>query len=232
MSWVSLGSFHLTQDWQFTLSVTGEIFRIKHLPVIKAENTYLKGVIASVFVDEYKEVNVYEPKRLTYREEKEIFTFFYPSQISNVNLIGFKRLDKNTNIDWIIEAEVYQADNQAGDFDNYLLTRFGDVLMYLINRSGGSSIVSPNSDNFGAKVATVDRLLQSNVGRKHLVIRAADRPVNLYAVKKPDGSPDKFIERVNAGEIFLLPNVGGIYTGEVFVQAIGGDTTISYTEYA
>jgi hypothetical protein len=231
MPWVSLGSFYLTQEWQFTLSVEGEIFRIKHLPITNTD-VYLKGVIASVFVDEYKELNVFEPKRLTYREEKEIFTFYSPTQVNAVNLIGFKRLDRNNNIDWIIEAEVYQADNQAEDFDNYLLTRFGDIMAYLVNRFNGSSSVTPITFNGNMKAATVESLVAANSNRTHLIIRAGDKAINLYASKSQAGSGENLIETVAAQQIFILPNQGGIYKGEVFCKSVGADSTVSVTEYA
>lgn len=234
MPWVSIGSFHLTQQWQYSLSVEGEIFRVRHLPVNNAGDLYLKAVIASVFVDEYQEINIFEPKRLTYREEKEIFTFYSPTQVNTVNLIGFKRLDKN-NIDWIVEVEVYRAENQAEDFSNYLLARFGDttIMDYLIDRNAGSVSVFPQTTNKNIKLATVEILIVSNVSRMHLIVRAGSQAVDLFASKNAtDGKGENFIERVNPHQIFILPNQGGIYKGTIYAQSVGADSTISVTEYS
>jgi hypothetical protein len=230
MSWVTVGSFKLTQDWTFSLSVQGEIFRVTHSPVNNPENLYLKAVIASAFIDEYQEVNIFDPKRLTHREEKEIFTFYNPTVVST-NLIGLKRLDKN-NIDWIINLEVYQADAQSDDFNNYLITRFGDIMEYLVNRSGGNSSVTPTTNTFNPKVATVEKLVPANSNRAYLIIRAMDKAINLFTEKQANGDGKNLIESVKSGEIFILPTGSGIYKGEIFVQAIGADTTISFTEYS
>jgi hypothetical protein len=231
MSWVTVGTFKLTQDWTFSLSVQGEIFRVAHSPVNNPENLYLKAVIASAFIDEYHEVNIFDPKRLTHREEKEVFTFYNPTVVST-NLIGLKRLDKN-NIDWTINLEVYQADAQSDNFNNYLITRFGDIMDYIINRnSSGNSSVVPVSNNFNAKVASAEKMISTNSNRSYLIVRAGDKPVNLFAEKSSDGGGKTFIERINFGEVFCLPSGSGIYKGDIFVQAVGGDTTVSYTEYS
>lgn len=233
MPWVSIGSFHLTQEWQYSLSVEGEIFRVRHLPVNNAGDLYLKAVIASVFVDEYQEINIFEPKRLTYREEKEIFTFYSPAQVNTVNLIGFKRLDKN-NIDWIVEAEVYRAESQAEDFSNYLLARFGEttIMDYLIERTVGNVSVTPKTSDKAIKLATVETLIANNSSRMHLIVRAAGYAVDLFATKAADGKGENLIERVGANQIFILPNQGGIYKGTIYAQSVGGDSTITVTEYS
>jgi hypothetical protein len=196
MSWVTVGTFRLTQDWTFSLSVEGEIFRVTHSPVKNPENVYLKAVIASAFIDEYHEVNIFDPKRLTHRDEKEIFTFYNPTVV-NTNLLGIKRLDKN-NIDWIIDVEVYRADSQQGDFNNYLITRFGDIMDYIINRnSGGNSSVTPVTNDFDAKLATVERMLVANANRSYLIVRASDKSVNLFTQKNTEGSGKNLLERIN-----------------------------------
>lgn len=94
MPWISLGSFYISNEWKFTASIEAEIFRIKHVEVLNPNRQYLKAVIAQAFIDE-GEINVFEPKRLTYREEKEIFIFYFPSGI-NSHVLGFKlRLQKS-----------------------------------------------------------------------------------------------------------------------------------------
>lgn len=230
MSWVTVGTFKLTQDWTFSLSVQGEIFRVTHSPVNNPENLYIKAVIASAFIDEYHEVNIFDPKRLTHRDEKEIFTFYSPTVVST-NLIGLKRLDKN-NIDWIINLEVYQVDSQSNDFSNYLITRFGDIMDYLVNRTGGNSNVTPVTTSFGAKFEDVEKLVPVNQNRAYLIIRTSDKAVNLFTEKLVNGDGQNLIESIKPGEIFILPTGSGIYKGDIFIQSIGANSTVVVTEYS
>ncbi len=231
MSWVTVGSFKLTQDWTFSLSVQGEIFRVTHSPVNNPGNLYLKAVIASAFIDEYHEVNIFDPKRLTHREEKEVFTFYNPTVVST-NLIGLKRLDKN-NIDWIINLEIYKANTQSDDFSNYLTTRFGDIMEYLVNRnSGGNSNVNPVTTIFTGKAVEVLKMTNANPNRAYLIIRASDKAVNLFTEKQANGEGKNLIESIKSGELFILPTGSGIYKGDIFVQAVGGDSIVTVTEYS
>jgi hypothetical protein len=230
MSWVNLGEINLTHDWSFTPPVMGEVFRIIHKPVNNIENKYLKAVIAQGFVDE--KLNIFNPQRLSYRLESEIFTFYFPAGIAQQKLC-LKRLD-DTDIDWIIEAEVYQATNALEELSNYLKARFGEttIMDYLIDRTAASKSVSPVTFTGNMKVATVESLAGANQDRMHLIIRAGDKAINLYAGKSATGNGENLIEKVNPLQIFILPNQGGIYKGTVYCQCIGGDSTVSVTEYS
>lgn len=230
MSWVNLGEISLTQDWSFTLPVMGEVFRIIHKPVNNIDNKYLKAVIAQGFVDE--RLNIFNPQRLNYRLESEIFTFYFPAGIAQQKLC-LKRLD-TTDIDWIIEAEVYQAANALEELANYLKSRFGDttIMDYLVSVSPSSQSVSPTTWTGNTKTTSVDLLVPANASRACLVIRASDRELTLYAARNQDGSGNTLIERIPTGQIFLLPNTGGIYKGNVYCQSKTADSIVSFTEYA
>lgn len=230
MSWVSLGEINLTQDWSFTPPVMGEVFRIIHKSVNNIENKYLKAVVAQGFVDE--KLNIFNPQRLSYRDESELFTFYFPSGIAQQKLC-LKRLDI-TDIDWIIEAEVYQAANPLEELSNYLKSRFGDTTMadYLVSASVASPSVRPTTWSGNTKTATADLLVAENASRVCLVVRATDRELTLYAARNQDGSGNTLIERIPAGQIFILPNVGGIYKGNVYCQSKTVDSIVSFTEYA
>jgi hypothetical protein len=228
MGWVSIGSFNLTREWVFTQPIDAQIFRIKHTAELGSfKNSYLKAVVATAFIDEGQEVNIFEPKRLSYRQEREIFTFYYPAGIRQQTL-AFKRLDK-TDFNWIIEAEFFRADSQQDDFANYLTTRFGEIMFYLIER-GGASNINPNSGNFGAKT-TVERLLEANSNRRALIIRTSNHRVEIYAGKNQDGTGKTLIESVGPNGLFQLPNNNGVYQGDIFVQSKSNESQISYTEY-
>jgi hypothetical protein len=230
MSWLALGEINLTQNWTFTIPVVGEVFRIIHKPINNTENKYLKAVVAQGFVD--NKLNIFNPQRLSYRSESEIFTFYFPSGIAQQKLC-LKRLD-NTDIDWIIEAEVYQAANPLEELSNYLKARFGEttIMDYLISTSAGFQTVTPKTVSFPAKKDTVTPLVPANPNRLHLVVRATTRTISLFTEIAADGSGKNLIESIPAGQLFILPNTGGTYKGDIFCQSAVADSTISYTEYA
>jgi len=102
MSWQSLGLFQVKSDWVLTPSVTSNIFRVSH--VFTNVDTYLKAVIAKAFRDD-RGLNIFHPQRLTSREEKEIFIFYFSDEIATPSL-AFKRLD-NSSVKWFIEIEMF-----------------------------------------------------------------------------------------------------------------------------
>ena len=79
MAWQSLGSFTLTSQWKFTSNVTGEIFRIKHSPILELAGERPRAVIAQSFTDEQNELNTFDTRVLSYREEIDCFTFYINS---------------------------------------------------------------------------------------------------------------------------------------------------------
>ncbi|RAM50397.1 MAG: hypothetical protein C6Y22_17530 [Hapalosiphonaceae cyanobacterium JJU2] len=129
MPWLSLGEITLTQDWQISTPVEGEIFRIRHLSLDNPKKEYLKAVISPAFVDDG--LNILSPKRLTYREEREIFLFYFPSGVASQQL-AFKRLDV-TDIQWTVSAEVFIAESTESDFSNYIVARFAELMPLFSN---------------------------------------------------------------------------------------------------
>ncbi|PAX60040.1 hypothetical protein [Brunnivagina elsteri] len=230
MAWLALGEINLTQDWEFTIPVVGEVFRIIHKPINNTDNKYLKAVVAQGFVDE--KLNIFNPQRLSYRSESEIFTFYFPSGIAQQKLC-LKRLDY-TDIDWIIEAEVYQAANPLEELSNYLKARFGEttIMDYLVSTSSGFRSVFPTTVETMAEFSDVTEIVGRNPNRLHLIIRAGLQEISLFTNIAADGSGLNLIEKVPAGQLFILPNNGGIYKGDIFAQSAVAASDISITEYA
>lgn len=101
MNWQPLGNFTLTEEWQLSIPIKAELFRVTHLSV-PLKQDYVKAVIAQGFKDDHI-VSVFTPQRLTSRQEKEIFNF--SNFINSEKNILFKRLDKATDIIWKIKLE-------------------------------------------------------------------------------------------------------------------------------
>jgi hypothetical protein len=171
MPWLSLGTFQLTNDWTCTEPVNGEVFRITHQPIINQDDKYLKAVVAQGFED--TKLNIFNPQRLSYRTECEIFTFYFPSGIAQQRFY-LKRLDFS-NIDWLIDVEVYQSTQVVDDFSNYIITRFGELMPLFNTASNGE--ISTKKEKLGANnftkpfvTTTVTPLVPENLNRRSLII--------------------------------------------------------------
>jgi Phage tail repeat like len=97
MTWNNLGTFTLTEQWQYTSVVTSNLLRISHF--VNQNNGTIRGVIAQVL----GENSFFDLRRLTYRTEKEIFLILNPEGL-NFRKIAFK---KNAGIQasWQITVE-------------------------------------------------------------------------------------------------------------------------------
>jgi hypothetical protein len=143
MPWQLISQITLTEQWQLTPPISGEIFRIKHSPIFNPNKQYLKAVISPAFIDDG--INLLKPQRLSYRDAHEVFTFYFPQGIAQQQL-AFKRLD-STYIDWHIEAEIFYPARGEEDFANYLITRFGE-LMPLFNEISLQGLEVSVTNNF------------------------------------------------------------------------------------
>ena len=103
MTWISLGTFIITAEWQFTPFFNSDLIRITHLSVPLPED-YIKAVFAHGFQDDLI-ISLFNPRRLTCRQEKEIFTI--PDLVGIPKSLVFKRLDTNLDIFWKIRIEYY-----------------------------------------------------------------------------------------------------------------------------
>lgn len=171
MPWQFLAQINLTHEWQVTSPVEGEIFRISHEPLEITGKDYLKAVISPAFVDDG--LNLLSPKRLTYREEKEVFLFYFPAGIA-LQQLAFKRLDSATDIEWAINAEIFISQSSQEDFSNYIIARFGE-LMPLFNQSVATVNIEnaqlASSSEYKPLAANVSTLIADiNPSRQGLVI--------------------------------------------------------------
>ena len=225
MPWQSIGSYTLTNDWILSPPVIGEVFRIIHQPLQNPQNKYIKAAFAQCFIDQG--LNIFEPKRLSYRKESEIFIHFFPAGLTSRQL-AFKRLDENLNIIWSIEAEVFSSGNLDDDLANLMLTRIKDIMTIY---SRGSVSLTPASGEVPVQADTPLLLLRENDKRQMVVIRTSDAAVKLYAGLDDQGSPTGMIESLEPNETFEFPAEQGIYRGDIYAVA-SVDTRVNYTQYS
>lgn len=107
MSWRLLGRFVLTKNWQYTTPTNYQIFRLKNNFISNRDNQYLKGAISSVFLENQK-VNLFDSRRLSWRNEQEIFVFDFPKALGSQR-IGLRRLD-DTKLIWSVDIEVFEVE--------------------------------------------------------------------------------------------------------------------------
>lgn len=221
--WRSINTFYLNNNWQYSSPVQGEIFRVKSYYIDNFNNQYLKGVVASIFVDDQQIVNLVESRRLSYRLEPEIFTFYFPPGLGNQR-IGVKRLD-TTNLDWSVEVEVFQSANPNEDFENYFISRFGQSLgelMATYNRAAAFTSQEPNSNRVELNPREGRKILDANGKRRNLIItNGSGNNIVICGAVAENGTPSRVMYTLLPNEEHELPINNGIYTGEVFLVNMG-----------
>lgn len=224
MPWQQIGIYTLSKNWVLTPPIVGEVFRIKHLVVYNPDQKYIKAVFAQAFYD--AGLNIFEPKRLSYRTEPEVFIHFFPTGISQRQL-AFKRLDDNLNIFWRIKAEVYSSGNPEDDLANLMLTRIRDI-MSIYSRGSASLKAASGATNLEPDVGA--KVINANANRQMFVIRTNEHEVKLYAHQDEQGNLQDLIETLKPNEVYEFPATQGVYRGDVFAIS-QMQTKVTYTEY-
>lgn len=231
--WKSVGVFYLKKDWHYSNPVQGEIFRVKSSYISDFNNQYLKGVVASIFVDNESTINLVESRKLSYRSEPEIFTFYFPFGLGQPR-IGVKRLD-STNLDWTVEIEVLQSLDPIKDFENYLLSRFGATigeLMPLYNRGSGITPQDIKSDRISLNAREGKKILEANSRRRNLSIANGSSTLLIYGGVDDKNNPVNTVTTVLPNEVYDFPVNNGLYMGEVWAMNLTTSfATAGYTEF-
>lgn len=102
MNWQTLGEFILNEEWQFSELTQMELFRITHLSC-PIEKDYILGVLAQAFEINQPIITIFAPRKLSCRQEREIFNL--PTLRNLSRSLVFKRLDKDKGIIWKIRVE-------------------------------------------------------------------------------------------------------------------------------
>ncbi|MGD1910784.1 MAG: hypothetical protein ACFB2X_07985 [Rivularia sp. (in: cyanobacteria)] len=227
MTWISLGQFELINIWQFTKSFEGEIFRVKH-QLNGDDYSAVRGVIAQGFED--TQVNVFNPKLFSYREESEIFAFYFPIGLSQHSLC-FKRLDASKS-NWIIDVEVFQSENPQDNLNNYLITRFGEATAMSLVPLLFSGSTTPKSYEQKLVKNKPTKILNENDSRTELRINSTGQPVMLTTGFDETSKPEEVLLRMPPNYYHNeVASSAGIYKGAIY--AIAQEETYLYiTEFS
>lgn len=229
MPWQFLGEFELINDWIFSHSVEGEIFRIIHRPIANlSRETSLRAVIAQGFLDDAG-LNRFSSKIFTYNKELEVFTFYFPVGLSEHSII-LKRLDRNS-IPWIVTLEMFFSDNPEEDYQNYLITRFGsntieqfsqtlitqsinNMSLYPLLFSGSTT---PKSDSEKLTANTPRKILAANDSRTQIRLYSTGHPILLATGFDESGEPLEEILRMPPNYYHEdVITSAGMYKGDIY----------------
>lgn len=241
MSWKSLGKFRLGNDWIFSQSIEGEIFRVKHQSIDSLPTNTLRAVIAQGFIDAEGIANKFNPKIFTYGKEFEIFTFYFPVGISKHSII-LKRLDKNS-INWIIEVEVFKPDNPSEDYENYLTSRFGREAITQFSQTFVNNMTltpllfsgstTPNS-SIRKKLSAnkPERIFHANEARTEIRVWSSGQPIMLCNGFDESGIPLELLSKMPPNYYHHdIISSAGMWKGDIWAVS-EAETYIDYVEYS
>ena len=215
MPWQSLGDFSLTDQWQTTPSVTGELFRIKHSSIPEGVPTP-RAVIAQSFLDEQSVFNTFESQLLTYKQEVESFSFYFPNGLTE-HSIAIKRLD-NFQFPWNLTIETFVPENDTQAVE---LNKFYELIVLLnsvpIPVTTMGTNLTPSYNNVFVVRRKSSLLVPANANRKELIIRNPNSKDLILGFSVDDNNVLKEeLWEVGKKETFRLPIA---YRGDIYCKS-------------
>lgn len=224
MPFKRIGTYLLSKDWTITPPITSELIRITHFSTPKDE--YLKGVVSLSFREDG--INLLTPKRLSYRQEKDLFEFNIPRGVEQWS-IAFRRLD-DSQIPWRIQLEVFEGYIVQENLAEKITTKVIEAMSNIYSR-GNEANLKPVSGEKNLDGGVIGTLVQKNDARAYLTVRVGSEGIILFAGKDEQGNGVNVIEELTPGEVYNLPVADGIYRGDVYVLA-ENDTQVKFTEHS
>jgi hypothetical protein len=220
MPWINLGIFNISKNWKSTIPVAGEIFRIKHFFINNPKKEYLKAAIGQGFYNDG--LNIFDTRRLTYREEVEIFNFSFPVGLESHSLF-FKRLD-DSPLNWSIKVETFSSTSIEQDFIDYLTQRFGDFMPIFSRQVIQPEYILQLSDQCGEKILNANetsKILEARIDRRTVEIHNPSNQVVTIGLQINQDN-DITVEQVRLEPLddYEFPNSGdgAMYVGDVFAH--------------
>lgn len=102
MTWLTIATIELTQDWQFTNPVQGSVFRVSH---VTSSPPLFRGLICQAYTGGGGP-ELLGITRLYSKDEKDLYEFAAPKNLSD-RRIGVKRSDNHYN-PWSVQIEVLE----------------------------------------------------------------------------------------------------------------------------
>lgn len=175
--WIPSGSIVVTDEWTFTLPVSGQLFRVSH----SCPSGYGRGLICQASTDLIRDL--FDVRRMFAREGGEIFLFERPAPFDerSIGVRGF------TATNWIVSIESWEDDN---------LPLFPDSQS---NVSSGGNTTSVNAST------TSVSLITSNSARKSLSIYNSSAVGTLYISYGATASLTAYAEKISPNTLWEMP---------------------------
>lgn len=215
--WQLLAEFTLNDSWQFTPEFTGNAVRVTHYP-LEFNKAYLKAVIAQGYCHHQEIPIIYNPQRLTFRDEIQIFKLDDLTCFDK-NTIGFRRLDNNPST-WKIKIEVFN--------------------MLIYSASSYSSAQPSKAIAIGDILVTRDKKLilpeELNNGRKSFLIVNGSNTTLYFKYLPMGGKLEDIIITTSDYDFYVTPGNNGVdnystQNGIVAVNSLPVNSTLKVTKF-
>ncbi|MEH1795876.1 MULTISPECIES: hypothetical protein [unclassified Nostoc] len=110
MAWQTISAIQVTNTWQFTAPIEGNLFRLKH-SLLGTAHGFLSGwVCQATFINE--QVEIYQPQKIYPRNELVILEFISPACFSERRIGVKKRQSREiNNLVWIVEVDIWNNES-------------------------------------------------------------------------------------------------------------------------
>lgn len=182
--WVACGSLILTAEWTYSLPLSGELFRLTHA----CPGGYGRGLICQASTTLIPDL--FDIKRLYYRDEGELFLFERPAPFDE-RRIGVRSFHEGLN--WIISIDCWK-----------------DTMPLFPDASNPSANAGTTTTIAASTTSAV--VLAANPARKGVEIYNNSSLATLYLSFGATASPTAFAEKISPNTLLELP---GNYLGAI-----------------
>ncbi|WP_041565277.1 hypothetical protein [Nostoc punctiforme] len=106
MPWQTISAIQVTNTWQFTAPINGNLFRLKH-SLLGTAHGFMSGLVCqAAFTNE--QIEIYQPQKIYPRNELVILEFISPACFFD-RRIGIKKRQSReiNNLVWIVEVSIW-----------------------------------------------------------------------------------------------------------------------------
>lgn len=212
-NWIELGSYILTENWQYTAQVTGRHFKIQYLwyEIALYKMPAMIALANSPKVLTQPSIEFFKAQQIKPFLESEILQFPQPLKEWNYRIaIRQLRLPKQKLIE--CEVKIFMPSYSLDDPTpiNQLATSAKNVTTVPV-------------------AATVTKILSANSARKGLKFYTPDKSKTIYFDTDNVVSPTSAIESVSPSKPLCVPTI--LWTGDWYAISPSGTVNIEVEEY-
>jgi hypothetical protein len=103
MTWNQIGEFTLTQNWQYTAPLAGQLFRIRHLTT----DPDARGLLSQGFLSE--SIELLDTRRISPKGQHDLIVFECPEELTSERRIAVK-LNNFATTSWTLAIDVFEVE--------------------------------------------------------------------------------------------------------------------------